>query len=1105
MTAEVDAKPNPPAGYQIVRTLGEGGMGRVYEAVHVPSGTRVALKTLKPELDTQAARRALLNEATTIAQLRDRNIVELLDVGRGENGALFLVVEHVDGGDLEHWVARWPGVHEVLRVVGEVLSALSVAHGQHVVHGDLKPANVLLTLDRTVKVVDFGIALVMDPLRDSHADIGLAGTPLYMAPERFLGDAVGPWTDLYAVGVMLHELLAGCSPFNARSLPAMLEQKSAGPPPLVVRSGVAIPDEMRELVRALLAPNPRARPRFAALVADVLVRLAPEVRDVMTRSGSLGQGGGPALAYDRTSTPEELAEMLSSASISNTSTSNTSISNASISDTGVTRDSWSSSAATRSSSRAFRVETGPWVDLPTSNLDLGAALVRLRSIPLVGRQRELRTIAALCDATIESGGVRVVVITGEAGVGKSRLARHFFSEVERTGTMEGVAAGYDATGSSMAGGLKHALRRLLGRPREDDAAAWAARVGMVGVEAVELLHQWLADAVQVSAERAASLTHAVLRRVSETRPVFVWLDDFGWSDDGAVTLALRLLEAQDARVVVVATVRSGTVEHPTVRAKLEHLLARADVANIDVARMNTEDRRALLGAIAPLAKDVASALATALDEPPLLLVELVHDWITSGQLETSSEGLRPAGGTSVSSMLAHRSIGTVIGQRLEALLGGLDEDAAAAIMRAALLGARFDEASLRASCVDLRDSAVDEALDHALLHGLLRVEPDRTYRFEHALYQEGLVARLPPGTVHHRAVAEGLIAAFGQRRSDVLVRAAHMLRELGDGDASRARLLEAIQVALHEYVADDALELLRTLAEWLDKDAVPEASLERGSVLHMEAVTHYFLLDYGRARAYSERASRTFQAAGDEQRVAESVMLTANTLFYEDRFVEAEVVCAALALDPSTSPRVRTGVQMRLADIRSLRGDARGAIAALEVARAISADPWRHHVVACNLMERELLRGDLTRAGELLDDMRRASKRGDAYARATESMELRTDVVWGRFESARSAIVRHVRFAEQHQDLWSATALRAVGALVSAALDPPEEVPAEVRALLAAWARVRHDEPFTHWTFDRLAERLDERGMRELSQEVAHTIAVRRAEVARAFGEGAVT
>ena len=107
--------------------------------------------------------------------------------------------------------------------------------------------------------------------------------------------------------------------------------------------------------------------------------------------------------------------------------------------------------------------------------------------------------------------------------------------------------------------------------------------------------------------------------------------------------------------------------------------------------------------------------------------------------------------------------------------------------------------------------------------------------------------------------------------------------------------------------------------------------------------------------------------------------------------------------------------------------------------------------------------------------------------------------MWGRFEAPRPALARHIRYAEQHQDLWTGTSLRAISALVSAALDAPDEVYAEVRAAIAAWERVHHDEPYTWWALDRLAERLHARGMHELGDQVGALMSARRAEVARAF------
>ncbi|HEY1954236.1 MAG TPA: protein kinase, partial [Polyangiaceae bacterium] len=133
---------SPRANYEVVRQLGEGGIGRVYEAIHRPSGSVVAIKTLRSEHDASSSQRLLLNEAAAAAQLAHPGIVELLDIGRDARGAIFLVMELVRGSSLESWSASFPGLATALRAFEEMLSALATAHAQGIVHGDLKPGNV---------------------------------------------------------------------------------------------------------------------------------------------------------------------------------------------------------------------------------------------------------------------------------------------------------------------------------------------------------------------------------------------------------------------------------------------------------------------------------------------------------------------------------------------------------------------------------------------------------------------------------------------------------------------------------------------------------------------------------------------------------------------------------------------------------------------------------------------------------------------------------------------------------------------------------------------------------------------------------------------------
>jgi tRNA A-37 threonylcarbamoyl transferase component Bud32 len=202
-----------PQGFRILRTLGQGGMGVVYEALDEALQRPVALKKLRAEIaDNPRERARFLKEARTVAALKHPNIVEIHAIHEGADG-LFLVFEKVPGETLHERLDRGPlPPAETVAYLRQVAQALDHAHSHGVIHQDLKPANVMVT-GGSAKVMDFGIARRVAETLATMSRIEVAGTPAYMAPEQESGGAVGPAADVFALGACAYELLVGKPPF----------------------------------------------------------------------------------------------------------------------------------------------------------------------------------------------------------------------------------------------------------------------------------------------------------------------------------------------------------------------------------------------------------------------------------------------------------------------------------------------------------------------------------------------------------------------------------------------------------------------------------------------------------------------------------------------------------------------------------------------------------------------------------------------------------------------------------------------------------------------------------------------------------------------------
>lgn len=273
--------------YRIDALIGEGGMGKVYSAEHVLMKKRLAVKVLHRELTSVPEVVARFErEAMAAANIEHPNVAAATDFGKLADGSVFLVLEYVQGRNLRDELAEGSiALERALRITRQIAAGLGSAHAQGIVHRDLKPENVMLLQKGNdpdfVKVLDFGIAKVpMGEIPAARAKpdqvitkAGMVfGTPEYMAPEQALGQMVDGRADLYALGVMLFEMLAGARPFSSQSPVGILGQQLASAPPSISEraGGVLVPPAVETLTQKLLA---RDRDQRFASAADVVETL----------------------------------------------------------------------------------------------------------------------------------------------------------------------------------------------------------------------------------------------------------------------------------------------------------------------------------------------------------------------------------------------------------------------------------------------------------------------------------------------------------------------------------------------------------------------------------------------------------------------------------------------------------------------------------------------------------------------------------------------------------------------------------------------------------------------------------------------------------------
>jgi serine/threonine protein kinase/Tfp pilus assembly protein PilF len=268
--------------YRVLRRLGRGGMGEVYEAEDTRLRRRVALKRLIEAPDgTSGSLSRLRREAEALAAINHPNVVTVHAVEE-EDGATFVVMELVDGRTLSELLPDTGfEMDRLFELALPIVAALEAAHSRGVLHRDLKPSNVMVTPDGRVKVVDFGLAKLLEEGRESGdtrwtTTVGVVGTAPYMSLERLVGDPADRKSDLYSMGVLLFEMATGRLPFESKTMAGLIRRLLQESAPSARTFRPDVPEALDRLMSDLLTREPAARPGSAGEVIEALRRCAHE-------------------------------------------------------------------------------------------------------------------------------------------------------------------------------------------------------------------------------------------------------------------------------------------------------------------------------------------------------------------------------------------------------------------------------------------------------------------------------------------------------------------------------------------------------------------------------------------------------------------------------------------------------------------------------------------------------------------------------------------------------------------------------------------------------------------------------------------------------------
>jgi ABC-type transport system substrate-binding protein len=865
--------------YEIVSELGRGGMGVVYRAHDPRLNREVAVKCVPPQQLSPDAEPRFQREAQLVAQMDHPAIVSIHDFGHHE-GSLFFVMPLVQGTNLRaflrHEEAR---LGDVLDVGIQLAEALEYSHARGVVHRDLKPENVMVAREEgagiRVRVMDFGLARASSESRLTRTGT-LVGTLAYLSPEQVAAKEVDGRSDVYALGTVLYECVAGGPPFSGETQSVLYRIVHEFPQP-PREAGAEIDEELEQIILSCLHKEPGRRPQRAGDVAEALKRYRSRLRE---------SDRGRAVA-------------------------------------GLTQS----------------------MQAP-----------RVAHAPLVGRASELAELQKRLNAAV-SGECQLVVVSGEPGVGKTRL----LDEIESLARARGIRVlhgrSVERDRSFPYQGFCDAIQEYF--RYKDEASSAAPDFSDLAGDLLALFPMLteigeIRAAASGSAQAAGSgagaaenqtqvfeLLARTLTRIAGGKPLVLVMEDLHAAEVSLEALQYIVRRLGPTATLVLGSYRTSEVDrrHPLTRV-LEGFRGDRRFAAIPLGALLPAEHRAFVETLVGgtgLTDSLAQRLYEGTEGNPFFTKELVRSLLGSGAIAADATGQWTLSGEALSA----EAMPATIQEAVEGRIRRLPEELRQLLATASVLGRSFDVRDLEA----LAEGEVEDALDRLLVEGYL--EEPREARGDVLAFSSGVVrdvlyASLSPRKRRslHRRSAERLEARHSGRLERVLPQLVH---HYFNGDVPEKTVEHGLRLAgssLDAWSAEEAARSARMALAFLDDEWEGDRALEAEARLLL-ARAHRMGGDIEGALREAAAAVSVHEREGRAAAAASSLLFAAETAWHArrsdeaGRFAEKGLVAARLAGEPA----VLRSLLSLAATLANLRGDYERAKALVGEADALGARP----------------------------------------------------------------------------------------------------------------------------------------------------------------------